>query len=137
MLSCLFSYITLDCLHYTAFLILGELNAIAPLISNFFLAAYTLINFSTFHASLAQPVGWRPTFKVCNLQIHTILHYFLNQTYALNFQYYNMWLSLAGAILCVMVMFLISWWTALLTFAVVLALYLIVSIRKPGKKFIN
>lgn len=24
-----------------------------------------LINFSTFHASLAKPVGWRPTFKVC------------------------------------------------------------------------
>jgi solute carrier family 12 sodium/potassium/chloride transporter 2 len=46
------------------FLFSGELNAIAPLISNFFLAAYALINFSTFHASLAKPVGWRPTFKV-------------------------------------------------------------------------
>lgn len=91
-----------------AFILVGELNAIAPLISNFFLAAYTLINFSTFHASLAKPVGWRPTFK-----------------------YYNMWLSLVGAILCVGVMFLISWSTALLTFAVVLSLYLIVSYRKP------
>ncbi|CAO1378480.1 unnamed protein product [Diamesa hyperborea] len=90
------------------FILIGELNAIAPLISNFFLAAYTLINFSTFHASLAKPVGWRPTFK-----------------------YYNMWLSLVGAILCVAVMFLISWATALLTFAVVLTLYLIVSYRKP------
>lgn len=47
-----------------AFILVGELNVIAPLISNFFLAAYTLINFSTFHASLAKPVGWRPTFKV-------------------------------------------------------------------------
>lgn len=47
-----------------AFILIGELNVIAPLISNFFLAAYTLINFSTFHASLAKPVGWRPTFKV-------------------------------------------------------------------------
>ncbi|EFA05305.2 bumetanide-sensitive sodium-(potassium)-chloride cotransporter [Tribolium castaneum] len=90
------------------FILIGELNVIAPLISNFFLAAYTLINFSTFHASLAKPVGWRPTFK-----------------------YYNMWLSLAGSILCVLVMFLISWWTALVTFAAVLALYLIVSVRKP------
>ncbi|VVC98790.1 unnamed protein product [Leptidea sinapis] len=36
---------------------------IAPLISNFFLAAYALINFATFHASLARPVGWRPTFR--------------------------------------------------------------------------
>lgn len=47
------------------------------------------------------------------------------------FQYYNMWLSLAGAILCIAVMFLISWPTALVTFAVVLTLYLFVSYRKP------
>ncbi|XP_043285167.1 bumetanide-sensitive sodium-(potassium)-chloride cotransporter [Venturia canescens] len=90
------------------FILIGQLNAIAPLISNFFLAAYTLVNFSTFHASLARPIGWRPTFK-----------------------YYNMWLSLAGAILCVAVMFLISWWTALITLSVVLGLYLIVAYRKP------
>lgn len=43
-----------------------------------------------------------------------------------------MWLSLAGAILCVSAMFLISWWTALITLSVVLALYLVVSYRKPG-----
>uniref|UniRef100_A0A6P7F146 Bumetanide-sensitive sodium-(Potassium)-chloride cotransporter n=1 Tax=Diabrotica virgifera virgifera TaxID=50390 RepID=A0A6P7F146_DIAVI len=91
-----------------AFILIGELNLIAPLISNFFLAAYALINFSTFHASLAKPVGWRPTFK-----------------------YYNMWLSLLGAMLCVVVMFLISWITALLTIAAVLSLYLIVAYRKP------
>lgn len=46
-------------------------------------------------------------------------------------QYYNMWLSLLGAILCVAVMFLISWITALLTFSAVIALYLIVSYGKP------
>ncbi|OXU28442.1 hypothetical protein TSAR_008414 [Trichomalopsis sarcophagae] len=91
-----------------AFILIGELNAIAPLISNFFLAAYTLVNFSTFHASFTKPIGWRPTFK-----------------------YYNMWLSLVGSILCVSVMFLISWWTALITLSVVLALYLVVSYRKP------
>lgn len=49
---------------FLIFCFLGSLNAIAPLISNFFLAAYTLVNFSTFHASLAKPIGWRPTFKV-------------------------------------------------------------------------
>lgn len=52
-------------LGFYSFILIGELNLIAPLISNFFLAAYMLINFSTFHASLAKPVGWRPTFKVC------------------------------------------------------------------------
>uniref|UniRef100_A0A0C9QA88 NKCL_1 protein n=1 Tax=Fopius arisanus TaxID=64838 RepID=A0A0C9QA88_9HYME len=90
------------------FILIGNLDSIAPLISNFFLAAYTLINFSTFHASLAKPIGWRPTFK-----------------------YYNMWLSLAGSILCVAVMFLISWWTALITLCAVMALYLVVAYRKP------
>lgn len=58
-----------------SFILIGELNAIAPLISNFFLAAYMLVNFSTFHASLAKPVGWRPTFKVSGKSIekHTNL----------------------------------------------------------------
>lgn len=42
-----------------------------------------------------------------------------------------MWLSLLGACLCVAVMFLISWPTALLTFAAVIALYMIVSYGKP------
>lgn len=46
------------------FIQIGELNAIAPLISNFYLASYALINFSTFHATLIKPIGWRPTFKV-------------------------------------------------------------------------
>lgn len=92
----------------TAFILMGGLNQIAPLISNFFLAAYTLINFSTFHASLAKPVGWRPTFR-----------------------FYNMWLSLVGTVVCVAIMFVISWITALVTFAVLFALYLLVSYRKP------
>ncbi|CAH2048981.1 unnamed protein product, partial [Iphiclides podalirius] len=91
-----------------AFILIGGLNQIAPLISNFFLAAYALINFSTFHASLARPVGWRPTFKL-----------------------YNAWLSLFGAALCVLIMFVVSWATALLTFGFLLALYLLVSHRKP------
>ncbi|XP_026741334.1 bumetanide-sensitive sodium-(potassium)-chloride cotransporter [Trichoplusia ni] len=91
-----------------AFILMGGLNQIAPLISNFFLAAYALINFSTFHASLAKPVGWRPTFR-----------------------FYNMWLSLVGSMLCVAIMFVISWITALVTFAFLLALYLLVSYRNP------
>lgn len=42
----------------------ANLNAIAPLISNFYLASYALINFCTFHAAFVKPLGWRPTFKV-------------------------------------------------------------------------
>lgn len=91
-----------------AFILIAELNIIAPIISNFFLASYALINFSVFHASLASSPGWRPSFK-----------------------YYNMWVSLAGAILCCVVMFVINWWAALVTLLIVLALYIYVSYKKP------
>ncbi|XP_069379373.1 solute carrier family 12 member 2-like [Paralichthys olivaceus] len=91
-----------------AFILIAELNIIAPIISNFFLASYALINFSVFHASLANSPGWRPSFK-----------------------YYNMWVSLAGAILCLVVMFVINWWAALVTLLIVLALYIYVSYKKP------
>lgn len=46
------------------FSILANLNLIAPLISNFYLASYALINFCTFHAAFIKPIGWRPTFRV-------------------------------------------------------------------------
>lgn len=91
-----------------AFILIAELNIIAPIISNFFLASYALINFSVFHASLANSPGWRPSFK-----------------------YYNKWVSLAGAVLCCVVMFVINWWAALLTNGIVLALYIYVSYKKP------
>ncbi|KAM4527903.1 solute carrier family 12 member 2 isoform 2-T2 [Odontesthes bonariensis] len=91
-----------------AFILIAELNVIAPIISNFFLASYALINFSVFHASLANSPGWRPSFK-----------------------YYNMWVSLAGAVLCCVVMFVINWGAALLTNVIVMGLYIYVSYKKP------
>lgn len=89
---------------------IGELNLIAPIISNFFLAAHCLINFSCFHASFAKFPGFRPAFK-----------------------YYNMWVSLMGSILCLAIMFMSDWTTALLTFLIILAFYVWILYRKPGK----
>ncbi|KAJ3593093.1 hypothetical protein NHX12_005430 [Muraenolepis orangiensis] len=91
-----------------AFIIIGDLNVIAPIISNFFLASYALINFSCFHASYAKSPGWRPAYK-----------------------FYNMWLSLAGAVLCCVVMFVINWWAALLTYGIEILLYIYVTVKKP------
>uniref|UniRef100_A0A8C7ZL76 Solute carrier family 12 member 1 n=1 Tax=Oryzias sinensis TaxID=183150 RepID=A0A8C7ZL76_9TELE len=91
-----------------AFILIGNLNTIAPIISNFFLASYALINFSCFHASYARSPGWRPAYK-----------------------YYNMWLSLFGALLCCVVMFVINWWAALLTYGIEILLYIYVTVKKP------
>lgn len=90
--------------------LLGKLDLIAPIISNFFLAAYTLINFSCFHASFSKSPGFRPSFR-----------------------FYNQWLSLASAILMTIVMFIANWIAALLTFLIILILYMWIMYRKPSK----
>jgi len=91
-----------------AFIAIGELNVIAPVISNFFLMSYALINYAVFAASLGKSPGWRPSFK-----------------------YYNMWVSLVGALVCIVIMFLINWWAALLTIVIIIALYKYVDYKKP------
>ncbi|XP_014780900.1 solute carrier family 12 member 3 isoform X2 [Octopus bimaculoides] len=91
-----------------AMICLGSLNAIAPIISNFFLIAYALINFACFDASISNMLGFRPAFK-----------------------YFNKWLSLLGALLCVFIMFLIQWWAALSTFVLSAGLFIYIRVKKP------
>nr|XP_035137946.1 solute carrier family 12 member 3 isoform X1 [Callithrix jacchus] len=91
-----------------AFIIIAELNTIAPIISNFFLCSYALINFSCFHASITNSPGWRPSF-----------------------QYYNKWAALFGAVISVVIMFLLTWWAALIAIGMVLFLLLYVIYKKP------
>ena len=44
-----------------ACIIIGDLNAIAPLITNFFMASYALTNLAVYEASASKSPGWRPT----------------------------------------------------------------------------
>ena len=89
-------------------ILIAELNVVSSLLSNFFVAAYCLINFSVFHASITKSPGWRPSFK-----------------------YYSPWLSLFGVFLCLLAMFAMDWVTALITFLIVAVLYLYIYYRKP------
>ena len=93
-------FISLGCI------LIGDLNSISTLLSNFFVASYALMNFSVFHASITNTPGWRPSFK-----------------------YYNKWISLFGTILCIAVMFLMSYVTALITFVCIVLLYVFIKSR--------
>uniref|UniRef100_A0A8B9RH85 Solute carrier family 12 member 3 n=1 Tax=Astyanax mexicanus TaxID=7994 RepID=A0A8B9RH85_ASTMX len=91
-----------------AFILIAQLNVIAPLISNFFLCSYALINFSCFHASITNSPGWRPSFK-----------------------YYSKWTALFGSVISVVLMFLLTWWAALITFGIIIFLFGYVTYKKP------
>ncbi|KAG8437675.1 hypothetical protein GDO86_008400 [Hymenochirus boettgeri] len=92
----------------SAFILIGELNTIAPIISNFFLCSYALINFSCFHASITNSPGWRPSFK-----------------------YFSKWASLFGAVISVVIMFLLAWESALIAIGIVIFLLGYVLYKKP------
>ena len=47
------------------FVMIAKLNAIGVVASNFFLAAYALMNLSCFHSDYTNAPNWRPSFKVC------------------------------------------------------------------------
>ncbi|KAF4111647.1 solute carrier family 12 member 10, tandem duplicate 1 [Onychostoma macrolepis] len=90
------------------FILIAELNVIAPLISNFFLCSYALINFSCFHASITNSPGWRPSFR-----------------------YFSPWTGLFGAVISVVLMFLLTWWAALIAFSLIIFLFGYVAYKKP------
>uniref|UniRef100_A0A8C2J4B9 Solute carrier family 12 member 10, tandem duplicate 1 n=1 Tax=Cyprinus carpio TaxID=7962 RepID=A0A8C2J4B9_CYPCA len=90
------------------FILIAELNVIAPLISNFFLCSYALINFSCFHASITNSPGWRPSFR-----------------------YFSPWTGLFGAVISVVLMFLLTWWAALIAFGLIIFLFGYVVYKKP------
>uniref|UniRef100_A0A3Q2X0J5 Solute carrier family 12 member 10, tandem duplicate 1 n=1 Tax=Haplochromis burtoni TaxID=8153 RepID=A0A3Q2X0J5_HAPBU len=93
-----------------AIILVAQLNIIAPIISNFFLCSYALINLSCFHASLVNSPGWRPAFK-----------------------YYNKWTALYGALASIALMFAFTWWAALITWTVISLLFLYIAyLKKPN-----
>lgn len=87
-----------------AIVLVADLNAIAPLITMFFMLTYGLLNLATFYEAITKNPSYRPRFR------------------------YSHWLtSLAGAVGCVLVMFLISWIWALVAIFGMTGLYLYIS----------
>merc|ERR1719361_303562 len=88
--------------------LIGELNAIAPLISQFFMLTYLLINLACFSLSVSKSPGWRPSFK-----------------------YFNRYTAGFGSFLCLVIMFLLQWQYALIANFVAACLYYYVVYTDP------
>ncbi|VAI74884.1 unnamed protein product [Triticum turgidum subsp. durum] len=86
--------------------IIGNLDLITPTITMFFLLCYAGVNLSCFLLDLLDAPSWRPRWK---------LHHWS--------------LSLVGALLCVVIMFLISWSFTVISLALASLIYYYVSLK--------
>ncbi|XP_071722484.1 cation-chloride cotransporter 1-like isoform X3 [Rutidosis leptorrhynchoides] len=96
---------------FTAFLciccvIIGNLDLITPTITMFFLLCYMGVNLSCFLLDLLDAPSWRPRWK-----------------------FHHWSLSLLGATLCIVIMFLISWSFTIVSLALASLIYKYVSIK--------
>lgn len=92
-----------------ACVLIGELNFIAPIISQFFLLSYALVNYACVAASLSKAPGWRPKFG-----------------------FYHPVLAGLGALLCVVLMFAFDWLTALIAVLIAFAAHRYLDIVEPN-----
>lgn len=88
---------------------LGNLDDVAPILTNFFLCTYCLVNLACFLLQVANCPNFRPTYRVFSWPS-----------------------SLAGALLIIVVMFYLQWIYALITLAIVLLIYLYISFCFKG-----
>ncbi len=88
-------------------ILLGDLNAIAPVITMFFMITYGLLNVATFYEAVTGNPSYRPTFRYCHWSV-----------------------SLLGAIGCLAVMFLVNWVWALVSIIVIAGLHWYISYRE-------
>ena len=86
--------------------LLGNVDILAPLLSMFFLMLYGFINLACALQTLLRTPNWRPRFK-----------------------YYHWSLSFIGASLCVAVMFMSSWFYALIAIGLASIIYKYIEYR--------
>ncbi|KAL8218825.1 hypothetical protein R6Q57_022198 [Mikania cordata] len=96
---------------FTAFLciacvVIGNLDLISPTITMFYLLCYAGVNLSCFLLDLLDAPSWRPRWK-----------------------FHHWSLSLLGASLCIVIMFLISWLFTVVSLALASLIYYYVSIK--------
>uniref|UniRef100_A0A8D8RU17 Solute carrier family 12 member 6 n=1 Tax=Cacopsylla melanoneura TaxID=428564 RepID=A0A8D8RU17_9HEMI len=93
-------------------ILLGNVDFLAPLLSMFFLMCYGFVNLACAVQTLLRTPNWRPRFK-----------------------YYHWSLSLFGMCLCIAVMFMSSWYFALLAMGMAGIIYKYIEYRGAEKEW--
>jgi len=92
--------------------LIGNVDAVAPLLSMFFLMCYCFVNVACALLTLLKTPNWRPSFK-----------------------YYHWSLSILGAVLCISVMFMASWYFALIAVGISLVIYKYIEFQGAEKEW--
>lgn len=93
-------------------ILLGNVDVLAPLLSMFFLMCYGFVNLACALQTLLRTPNWRPRFK-----------------------YYHWTLSFTGMSLCVAVMFMSSWYMALVAMSMAVIIYKYIEYRGAEKEW--
>ncbi|KAL5287968.1 hypothetical protein ACFFRR_008671 [Megaselia abdita] len=93
-------------------ILLGNVDLLAPLLSMFFLMCYGFVNLACAVQTLLRTPNWRPRFK-----------------------FYHWTLSLIGLILCISVMFMTSWYFALIAMGLAIIVYKYIEYRGAEKEW--
>ncbi|XP_030748646.1 solute carrier family 12 member 6 isoform X3 [Sitophilus oryzae] len=93
-------------------ILLGNVDVLAPLLSMFFLMCYGFVNLACALQTLLKTPNWRPRFK-----------------------YYHWFLSFLGLSLCIAVMFMSSWYLALLALGMAGVIYKYIEYRGAEKEW--
>ncbi|XP_070576078.1 solute carrier family 12 member 4-like isoform X2 [Ptychodera flava] len=93
-------------------ILIASLDMVAPIITMFFLMCYMFVNFACALQTLLRTPNWRPRFR-----------------------YYHWTLSLIGASLCIALMFISSWYYALVAAAIALCIYKYIEYRGAEKEW--
>lgn len=93
-------------------ILLGNVDLLAPLLSMFFLMCYGFVNLACAVQTLLRTPNWRPRFK-----------------------FYHWSLSLIGLMLCLSIMFMTSWYFALIAMGLAVLVYKYIEYRGAEKEW--
>uniref|UniRef100_W8BPR2 Solute carrier family 12 member 6 n=1 Tax=Ceratitis capitata TaxID=7213 RepID=W8BPR2_CERCA len=93
-------------------ILLGNVDLLAPLLSMFFLMCYGFVNLACAVQTLLRTPNWRPRFK-----------------------FYHWGLSLVGLTLCISIMFMTSWYFALVAMGMAIVIYKYIEYRGAEKEW--